>query len=210
MSATHELATDNITAVILAGGRARRMGGQDKGLLKINGTPMVTFIVQALRPQIPSLLINANRNLDQYSAICHCRTIPDMIEGFAGPLAGIASAMEKMQTPLLLTVPCDSPCLAENYASRMYQSMIQHNADICVARDGERLQPVFALLRSNLLPSLRKYLQQGNHKIDEWYAQHHMVEVDFSDYPEMFLNINTPEEHAELEQRLRAASSMKH
>lgn len=199
--------TDSITAVILAGGRARRMGGQDKGLLKVNGIPMVDYIVQALRPQVHTLLINANRNLDQYSAICQCRTVADMIDGYAGPLAGMASAMETIQSPLLLTVPCDSPCLAHNYALRMHQVLLNHNAEICVARDDHRIQPVFALLRSTLLPSLRNYLQQGNHKIDLWYAQHLMVEVDFSDCPEMFFNVNTPAEHLALEQRLRDAEN---
>jgi len=204
-----EPAHDAITGVILAGGRARRMGGQDKGLLKINGIPMVDYIVQALLPQVDSLLINANRNLDQYSEICQCRSIPDMIDGFAGPLAGMASALEEMQSPLLLTVPCDSPCLAHNYAMRMHQALLKSNADICVARDNHRIQPVFALLQSNLLPSLRDYLREGNHKIDRWYAQHHMIEVDFSDCPEMFFNINTPEDHGVMEQQLRDAEAAK-
>jgi len=194
--------TDNITGVILAGGRAQRMGGRDKGLLKINGIPMVALIVQALRPQVSALLINANRHLDDYRRIGHCPTIADRIDGYAGPLAGMASAMENAQSPLLLTVPCDSPCIATDYARRMGRALLNGNADICVARDSQRLQPVFALLHTRLLASLQDYLQLGGHKIDQWYAQHHMVEVDFSDSPEMFFNINTPADHLAMQQQL--------
>lgn len=196
-------AIDTITGVILAGGQSRRMGGQDKGLLKIDGVPMVKYIANILSPQTQYLLVNANRNLDRYRQICQCQIITDTIGGFAGPLAGMASAMQAMPSSLLLTVPCDSPWLADDYAQRMHDALQRHTADICVASDGQRQQPVFALLRSNLLTSVLDYLSQGNHKIDLWYAQHHTVEVDFSDCPDMFLNINTPDDRAAFEQRLR-------
>lgn len=197
---------DNISGVILAGGRAQRMGGRDKGLLKINGVPMVTLIVQALRPQVATLLINANRNLDDYRHLSDCPTIADSIDGYAGPLAGIASAMEHTNSRLLLTVPCDSPCIAVDYARRMSHALLNNNADICVARDSQRLQPVFALLHTRLLASLHDYLQADGHKIDQWYRQHHMVEVDFSDRPEMFFNINTPDDHLAMQQYLAEGS----
>jgi len=151
---------------------------------------------------VSALLINANRHLDDYRRIGQCPTIADSIDGYAGPLAGMASAMENTQSRLLLTVPCDSPCIAADYARRMGQALLNGNADICVARDNQRLQPVFALLHTRLLPSLHDYLQQGEHKIDQWYAQHHMVEVDFSDSPEMFFNINTPADHLAMQQHL--------
>jgi molybdopterin-guanine dinucleotide biosynthesis protein A len=114
----------------------------------------------------------------------------------------MASALEAMSTPLLLTVPCDSPLLDPRLAERLRAALVEANAEIAVAHDGERLQPVFALLTRALAPSLRAYLEAGEAKIDRWYARHRTCEVDFSDTPEMFVNVNTPEERDALEARL--------
>lgn len=195
-----------ITAVILAGGRATRMGGADKGLLLLNGKPMIDHIVRALRPQVSRLVVNANRNQANYSRLCECEIIEDIIGDYAGPLAGMASALEATATDLLLVVPCDSPLIAPDLASRMAHALVEKDAEIAVANDGERMQPVFTLLRRELLPSLRAYLEAGDRKIDIWFAKHQTVEVDFSDHPEMFFNVNTPDERTELEDRLRRSA----
>lgn len=192
-----------ITGVILAGGRSSRMGGLDKGLLEVNGVPMVTYIVDALHSQVGKLLINANRNLGVYARLGECEVVSDAVGDFAGPLAGMASAMEAARTPLVLTVPCDSPLLAPNLAQRLYEALSDQEAEIAVAIDGKRIQPVFALLHCDLQPSVVAYLEAGERKIDRWYATHRVVEVDFSDYPEMFHNINTPDERVQIEERLR-------
>ncbi len=191
-----------ISAVVLAGGRARRMGGQDKGLVTLDGRPMVQHIVQRIAPQVGRVLISANRNLDAYSTLGDYTVIPDGVGDFAGPLAGMASALQVVETPYLLTLPCDSPLVSDDLAARLFTALGASDADIGVASDGERLQPVFNLLRRGLLASLLAYLESGERKIDRWYALHQCISVDFSDRRDMFLNINTPEERAELEQRL--------
>ena len=192
----------DITGVILAGGLARRMGGADKGLLPLLGRPMIEQAVARLQPQVGHLLVNANRNREQYARL-GLPLVADMMGDHFGPLVGIASAMQVATTPLLLSVPCDSPLLPQDLAQRLYAALVQAEAEISVAHDGERMQPVFALLRRDLLPSLLAYLQAGGRKIDTWYRQHRLVLADFSDRPDTFLNINTPEQQADLEARLR-------
>ncbi len=190
-----------ITAVVLAGGRARRMGGEDKGLLPLAGRPMVEHIVRALEPQVGAILINANRNLERYETL-GLPVVRDRMGDFFGPLVGMASAMERALTPYLLTVPCDSPFVPADLASRLYWALTDAGAELSVAHDGERMQPVFALVDCALLPSLLAYLEAGGRKIDTWYAQHRVALADFSGRAEAFLNVNTPEDQAEVERRL--------
>ena len=193
---------EDITAVVLAGGRARRMGGNDKGLLEVAGKPMVAHTIDVLRPQTAEVIVNANRNADTYRAITGCRVIADTLGGFAGPLAGMASALEASATPLLLTAPCDSPLVAEELGPRLHAALARDGAEIAVAHDGERMQPVFALLTRGLLPDLLTFLRTGERKIDTWYATRHVVTADFSDILDTFLNVNTLQERDRLEQRL--------
>jgi len=193
---------EQITGAILAGGKGRRIGGRDKGLLQIDGKPLIGHIIDIVRPQVGSLLINANRNIDTYRTFGH-QVIPDMMGNFFGPLVGIASTMQHSDTPYLLSVPCDSPLVPADLCARLYRALKAADADISVAHDGTRLQPVFVLLRRELLPDLLHYLDKGGRKIDTWYAEHRLVVTDFSDRPDAFLNINTSEE-------LRALEAAKH
>jgi molybdenum cofactor guanylyltransferase len=192
----------DITGVILAGGRAQRMGGMDKGLIPLNGKPMVEHILDAVRPQVGTLLINANRNLDDYARY-GLRVVTDRMGEFYGPLVGMASALEVSTTPYLLTVPCDSPLIPADLATRLYQKLREEDAEISVVHDGERMQPVFALLHRDLLPSLLAYLDAGGRKIDTWYAEHRLALADFSDRQELSCNVNTPDEQARLEKQLK-------
>jgi len=194
-----------LTGVILAGGRARRMGGQDKGLVEVNGAPMVAYVARALRPQVGRLLINANRNVEAYARVSGCEVVSDRLQGFAGPLAGMASAFDRARGRYLLTVPCDSPLIPGDLAERLHGALAEAGAEIAVAHDGERMQPVFALIDRDLQASLEAFLARGGRKIDAWYAAHRVALADLSDRPETFLNVNTPEERAALEDRLRAA-----
>ncbi len=182
-----------ITGVVLAGGRATRMGGEDKGLIRVAGRTMVEHVLRAMRPQVSDLLINANRNLDRYREL-GVTVVSDFVEGYCGPLAGMASALKVARTRYVMTAPCDSPFLSADLATRLHQALIEDGALIAVADSGGQLEPVFALLDRSLLPSLLAYLEAGERKIDRWYAQHRMTTVDFSDRPEMFLNLNTPED----------------
>lgn len=186
-----------LTGVILAGGKARRMGGIDKGLVEVAGRPLIAHVIAKIGPQVDRLMINANRNVEQYEAF-GCSVVPDQLEDFQGPLAGMASALDTATTELVLFVPCDSPLLPHDLAARLIEARIAADADIAVAHCG-RLQPVFALMRRTLLPHLRAAMADGERKIDRWYDRHTMVTVEFSDQPNGFLNINTPEQQAELE-----------
>ena len=193
---------EEVTAVVLAGGRARRMGGEDKGLVKVAGKPMVAHTVEVLRMQAVEVIVNANRNADAYRAVTGCRVIADTVGGFAGPLAGMASALEASARRLLLTAPCDSPLVAGELGPRLHAALARDGAEIAVAHDGERMQPVFALLARDLLPDLLAFLGAGERKIDRWYATRHTVTADFSDALDTFLNVNTPLERDRLERRL--------
>jgi molybdopterin-guanine dinucleotide biosynthesis protein A len=190
----------HITAVILAGGLSRRMGGVDKGLQLIHGQPMVQQVLNRLQPQVGQVLINANRHLDEYKGfgvpICS-----DSISGYAGPLAGIQAALLHTTTPYLVSVPCDSPLLPKDLVTRLASAMHQHTADAAVAVTGDPDQvqrhPVFLLLKSELRNSLEHYLGSGGRKVDDWLASLKCIDVQFDD--EMaFTNVNTPEDIAAL------------
>jgi molybdopterin-guanine dinucleotide biosynthesis protein A len=178
------------------------MGGMDKGLVKVAGVPMASWVVRSLRPQVSRILINANRNLDAYAELGF-EVVSDASDDYLGPLAGIASGMAAAGTGYLVTAPCDSPLVVGDLVARLHEVAAATGADVVVAHDGERLQPVFALLRCQLLESLQSYLDGGGRKIDGWYRQHRMATADFSDCPENFLNINEPAERAQLEERLK-------
>ncbi len=197
----HPATSGNISAVILAGGRATRMGGEDKGLIHLAGRPLVAYVIDALRPQVGAILINANRNQDRYAQFGY-PVIADEIQGYCGPLAGIASGMQAAGTDYIVTSPCDSPFLPLDLVARLAKRRYETQAEICVATDGSRIQPVFSLIRRALLPSLRTYLDSGGRKVDAWYATRSTVEVDFSDVPDTFLNLNTAHELARVEARL--------
>lgn len=192
-----------ITGVILAGGRARRMGGRDKGLLELNGQPMTLHVANALAPQVGRVLVNANRNREDYLRLGF-PVISDRVGDYFGPLAGMASAMEATDSDYILSTPCDSPILPGDMAMRLYRALNQNQARISVAHDGVRMQPVFALIQVSLLPDLMGFLDAGDRKIDLWYARHATAEADFSDRPETFHNVNTPEDLERLEGELAA------
>ena len=188
----------DITAVILAGGQGRRMGGQDKGLIEFDGKPLVAILVEQLSQQDVAIIINANRNHQQYQKLGY-PVISDTLEDYQGPLAGFASAMAAVSSRFILTLPCDGPLLGDDYVTRFIASYTQNAAPVQVAFDGNRLQPVHALLKVDLLASLNRFLDDGDRKIDRWYAQHDYQRVDFSDCPSMFRNINTPADRESLQ-----------
>ncbi len=187
----------DITAVILAGGQGRRLGGEDKGLLELNGRPLVDRLIEQLEQQSVAILINANRNVSRYAAWGY-PVIADRLDDYQGPLAGFASAMSAVETDFILTLPCDGPRLCEDYVDRFVAAQTRSGAPILVAHDGERLQPVHALVRVDLLPDLQDFLAGGERKIDRWYARHDFGKIDFSDRSAMFRNINTPADRDDL------------
>lgn len=206
-TSTHDPATwqryprADVSGVILAGGEARRMGGLDKGLVELAGRPMIEYVLEALGPQVGSLLISANRNLDRYSAYGHPVVI-DTLQGYMGPLAGMLSAMQRLATAFLVTVPCDAPLLSPDLVSRLYDACVAQGADAAVATDGRRQQPVFLLLRAGMAPALESYLAGGGRRVDSWLARLRVAETDFSDAPDTFINVNEPDDRQRLEATL--------
>jgi molybdopterin-guanine dinucleotide biosynthesis protein A len=185
--------SSGITGVVLAGGLGRRMGRVDKGLQDLRGKPLVQWVSQRFAPQVDELLINANANLETYARFGY-RVIPDAIDGFAGPLAGLQRGMSEARHERIATVPCDSPFLPRDLVSRLSSALEQHGADLAVAKTGEQPHPVFCLCRKRLLPGLTAFLAGGGRKIDAWYATLRAVEVPFDDDAAAFSNINTREE----------------
>lgn len=190
----------SVTGIILAGGGARRMGGQDKGLLPLHGKPMVAHVIARLRPQCKTLFINCNRNQDDYAAF-GCPVIEDSLPGGLGPLAGLLTGMEHTETSLILSAPCDSPYLPDDLVPRMLATLQSSQAEICTVDDGQRLHPVILLARCTLRDNLYAYLQSGSRKVHDWFDSLPNCTADFSDQPAAFVNINSPHQLEDAERQ---------
>jgi len=188
---------NDITGLVLAGGRGSRMGGVDKGLQKHHGVPLALHAMLRLAPQVGEIMINANRNLAAYESM-GVPVWPDSLPDYAGPLAGVLTGLEHCETPYLVTVPCDSPLFPEDLVARLAQALVAEDAEIAMAAtrrpDGSpQVQPVFCLMKTELIESLVRFTQSGQRKIDKWTAQHRCVELLFED-EQAFANANTTEE----------------
>ncbi len=181
---------ENITAVILAGGRARRMEEHDKGLVALNARPMIEYVLDAVSAQVGRVIISANRNLSAYERYGY-PVLQDQVGGFAGPLAGIERALATAGSPYLLCVPCDSPTPPSDLASRLIAALAPTPANLAIAHDGQRLQPLFALLRTDCHTGLCEALNRGIRKTRHWMTKQTHIVVDFSDQPQAFDNLNT-------------------
>ena len=190
-----------ITGVILAGGLGRRMGGVDKGMQRLDGRPMVAWVIERLAPQVGELLINANQNPESYASFGH-RVVADRISGFAGPLAGLHAALSAASHPLVATAPCDSPFLPNDLVAQLHAALLASNAELAMARTGDQVHPVFCLCQRALLPHLSNFLESGERKFLLWCSTLKTVEVAFDDVAEAFENINTPADLARHETRL--------
>lgn len=198
-----------ITGIILAGGRGSRMGGLDKGLQLFNGAPLIQHAIERLQPQVGQLLINANRHLDIYQAL-GLPVWADELADFSGPLAGFLVGLTHCQTPYFATVPCDTPCFPMDLIDRLAKALVHANADIAMVSspDAEGVlvhQPVFCLLKRELLAGLQAFTSDGGRKIGAWAAQHVLVRVPFNlahDRPDAFYNANTSADLLQLEASL--------
>jgi len=187
---------EQITGLVLAGGRGSRMGGVDKGLQNHKGVPLALHALLRLQPQVGEAMINANRNLGAYESM-GVPVWPDAQSDFPGPLAGVLVGLERCETPYLVTVPCDTPNFPLDLVQRLAHGLQAEGAELAMAATRERgevmPQPVFCLLKAELLESLVKSLQSGERKIDRWTALHRVATVVFDD-ASAFDNANTPEE----------------
>ena len=198
---------EDITGIVLAGGRGSRMGGADKGLQAFRGMPLALHTLLRLGPQVGEAMVNANRNLAAYESF-GVPVWPDASADYAGPLAGFLVGLERCETAYLVTVPCDTPLFPTDLVARLAEALEREGAAIAMAaareEDGQiRAQPVFSLLRHELMESLVRFTVGGGRKIDAWTGQHKTVLVPFDrpgDDPAAFFNANTLAELHRLEQ----------
>ena len=187
-----------VAGVILAGGLARRMNNQDKGLVHYKGHPLVSYAIAALSDVTDQIIINANRNRENYQAF-GLPVVADQTDNFDGPLAGVLTAMIYTDADVLVVVPCDSPLIKAEHLQKLLAVRAENSADVAVAFDGVRLHPVFLAIKTSLKTSLENYLASGQRKVGYWLEQQKTVKADFSNEPEIFININTLTELSALE-----------
>ncbi|AEG00171.1 molybdenum cofactor guanylyltransferase MobA [Methylomonas methanica] len=188
---------NKVSGVVLAGGMARRMQQQDKGLVMFNRRPLISYALAAMQPVTDELFISANRNRGRYE-LFGFPVISDSNANFEGPLAGILAAMQAARYSVLLVMPCDSPFFTGRHLQQLLDGLGESN-DIAVAFDGERLHPVFVALKTHLQTDLQAYLQHGERKLQTWLLRHHTIKVDLSRATDIFTNINTPTDLQTLE-----------
>lgn len=188
-------ARDDVTGLVLAGGQGRRMGGVDKGLVELNGRPLIAHVLARLAPQVADVLINANQNGERYAAF-GVPVVSDAVGGFAGPLAGLHAGLTRATREFVVTVPCDSPFLPNDLVARLAAARVAYDAQLAVAKTYDQPHPVFALVKRDVLPHLAAFLDAGGRKIDAWYASLRVTEVAFDDEADAFRNINTVDELA--------------
>jgi len=196
------ITSEHITGLILAGGRAQRMGGIDKGLIPFQGKALIESAIGRLKPQVSTILINANRSITKYSHYGY-PVVMDETPDFSGPLAGFSVGLKHCKTPYLLTSPCDSPLLPVDLAKKMAVQLENNDLELVFASSKEDdgkiwSQPVFCLMKSDLQDSLAAFLCKGDLKIDRWFKELRSGTVVFEN-PQAFANVNTPEELADLE-----------
>ena len=191
----------SISAIILSGGRATRMGGVDKGLIPLQNKPLIQHVISRLQSQVGEIFINANREIAQYQAFGF-KVLQDENQDFTGPLAGMLLGLKHSKHELVLAVPCDSPLLPLDLVARLQNGMAESLMDIAVVSSDGNAHPVFCLMKKSVLPSLIDFLDAGERKVSAWQKSQKYCEVDFSDCAIAFTNLNTLEELRELELKL--------
>lgn len=198
-------AIDDITGLVLAGGRGSRMGGVDKGLQNHLGVPLARHAMDRLAPQVGRLMLNANRNLTVYRAM-GVPVWPDEVPDYPGPLAGMLAGLAHCETTYLATVPCDTPNFPQDLVERLACGLADADADLATAytREAGELfpQPVFCLMKASLLDGLRSFVQSGERKTGLWARERRGARVVFED-DAAFFNVNTLLELAQLQEHPR-------
>jgi molybdopterin-guanine dinucleotide biosynthesis protein A len=198
-----------VVGVLLAGGLARRMGGGDKCLRPLGGKPILGHVIERARPQVAALVLNANGDPARFAAF-DLPVAADVVEGFAGPLAGVLTGMDwarahRPDCPWIATIATDTPFFPPDLVARMVAAVEHDDADLACAASGGRAHPVFGLWPVRLADELRAAMvDEGIRKVDVWTARHPLVEVPFAADPiDPFFNTNRPEDLAEAERLLR-------
>ena len=183
----------SVTGVILAGGRGRRLGGRDKGLVTVQGRPLIEQAIAAFAPQVSEVIINANRNISLYERYGY-PVVADVLPDCPGPLAGMLTGLRHARHDDVVVVPCDALSLPPDLVERLYQALVREQAAACTVYDGERLHPVHAWLNRRLAASLERYLRSGRRKVEDWMREQRLALADFSDSSQSFRNLNTVED----------------
>ena len=186
------MAQPPVSAIILAGGAGRRMGGQDKGLVKLHGLPLVAHVLARIQPQVDEILISANRNLDDYRTLGY-PVVMDASDGFQGPLAGVLAGLHAAHHEWVLTVPCDTPLLPADLVQQLAAPLLAGHAEIAVASAGGRTHPAIMMCARRVVDDLDKYLAEGGRAVHAWQARHRTATVGFADAA-AFINVNQPED----------------
>lgn len=189
-----------IDAGIIAGGLGSRLDGADKGLLHWQGIEFAKYIAARLKPYSRKLIINCNRNREQYQQLADI-VVSDADSDFNGPLAGLQSLLNASDAEYLLVSPCDTPALPEDFAERMLACLEKNPGATIAVDDGEHLHPLHLLIPVALAESIEQYLAAGERRMIKWLKQNNLVCCDFSDQPDSFLNVNSKEEMTALLQR---------
>jgi molybdopterin-guanine dinucleotide biosynthesis protein A len=202
-----------VSGLLLAGGRSSRMGGREKALLDIAGTPMLLHVLARLRPQVGRIVINAHGDPARFSGHC-LPVVADSVEGYAGPLAGLHAglAWARRETPdarFVASVPVDTPFLPPDLVARLKAALLAKDVSCAIAAsDGER-HPVAGLWRVEIADALAAALQQNVRALHRFADAQHCAVADFGPLDiggasvDPFFNVNTP---ADLE-RARALAS---
>jgi len=181
----------DVTAVILAGGQGRRMGGADKGLVDYQGRPLVEWVLAVLAPQVGEIVISANRNLERYAAYGR-RVLPDTLPDYPGPLAGVLAALQAVTTDWLLVVPCDTPHLPADLAFRLLGAAQLEGVPLAVAEDDMRIHHSCFLVHTDQRAHLADYLARGERAVRHWQAELSSTTVRFD--AAAFANLNRPDD----------------
>lgn len=182
-----------VSAVILAGGLARRFQGDDKGLIKLAHRPLAAWTAERLSGHAAEILINANRNLNRYANLGHT-VVPDYLPDQPGPLAGLLSAARTAQQEWLLCVPCDVPFLPLDLVMQLYDHAIASQVRLARAADETGTHFAIMLVHRELIADLDNYVREGGRQVQAWQARHASETIYFGDDPYAFLNINTPDD----------------
>ncbi len=196
--------------VLLAGGLSRRMGGGDKCLRPLGDKPVLAHIIARARPQVSALVLNANGDPARFAAF-GLPVAADVIEGFAGPLAGVLTGMEwaaerRRDALWLATFATDAPFFPRDLVARLHAAVALEQADMACARSAGQDHPVFGLWPVRLRAELRNAMEEGVRKVDLWTARYKLAVAEFPAEPfDPFFNANRPEDLAEAERLLKAA-----
>lgn len=187
------MASEHISAIILAGGRGRRMQNRDKGLLRWRGRSFVQHCISRLEPQVDEIILSCNRNIAAYEHYGY-PVAKDQLADFQGPLAGVHAALRLCNADLIFICPCDCLLLPVDVVKKLWRALVKENSEIAIAHDGERAQSLVMLLHKGCTTELENYLVSGARSVQGWQQQRRICYVDFSSQRNAFANINSEAE----------------